>query len=176
VLFFQHPWRLAATLALFCTSAPAFQDALELKVKAAMLVTFTKFVTAPPVTGERQLTVCAMSGDPMIPVLRPMLAAQKVRDLPLQWVELKELPEKGVCDVLYVSSTVPDPALRRFLVQHYPGTLTVSDRPDFVRDGGMIGLVPDKDRLRFEINLAAARQANIQISSQLLALAVRVIQ
>ena len=49
--------------------------------------------------------------------------------------------------------------------------LTVSDIDDFARAGGMIGLVEAEQRIRFDINLATARQANLKLSSQLLKLA-----
>ena len=49
--------------------------------------------------------------------------------------------------------------------------LTVGDIADFAQEGGMIGLVEAEQRIRFNINLAAARQANLKLSSQLLKLA-----
>jgi len=49
--------------------------------------------------------------------------------------------------------------------------LTVSDIGDFARTGGMIGLVEADQRIRFDINLTTARQANLKLSSQLLKLA-----
>ncbi len=49
--------------------------------------------------------------------------------------------------------------------------LTISDIGDFAQAGGMIGLVETNQRIRFDINLAATRQANLKLSSQLLKLA-----
>jgi hypothetical protein len=49
--------------------------------------------------------------------------------------------------------------------------LTVSDIDGFCEAGGMIGLVPIQNRLGFEINLGAVRQAQLTVSSQLLKLA-----
>ena len=52
--------------------------------------------------------------------------------------------------------------------------LTISDEPDFVSRGGIIGLVTEGRRIRFDINLGTAREAQLQISSRLLQLARRV--
>ena len=52
--------------------------------------------------------------------------------------------------------------------------LTVSDMPGFTRGGGMIQFVIDGNRVRFEINLAAAKRAGLNLSSQLLKLAIAV--
>jgi hypothetical protein len=44
-------------------------------------------------------------------------------------------------------------------------------RAGFAQAGGMIGLVEAEQGIRFAINLAAARQSNLKLSSQLLKLA-----
>ncbi len=52
--------------------------------------------------------------------------------------------------------------------------LTVSDTFDFTRQGGMIQFVLDGNRVRFEINLAAAQRAGLTLSSELLKVAVAI--
>jgi len=52
--------------------------------------------------------------------------------------------------------------------------LTVSDAPDFLKRGGMIKFVLDSNRVRFEINLAAAKTAGLNLSSELLRVATAV--
>lgn len=49
--------------------------------------------------------------------------------------------------------------------------LTVSDAPGFAERGGVIELVPSDMRLGFEVNLEAAKRAELRLGSQLLALA-----
>ncbi|HEX5755164.1 MAG TPA: YfiR family protein [Arenimonas sp.] len=49
--------------------------------------------------------------------------------------------------------------------------LTISDAPGFAARGGVIELVPSDMRLGFEVNLAAAKRAELRLGSQLLALA-----
>jgi hypothetical protein len=52
--------------------------------------------------------------------------------------------------------------------------VTVSDKPDFIDQGGIIGLVQEDNHLSFEVNLDAARAVDIGISAQILKLAKRV--
>jgi len=52
--------------------------------------------------------------------------------------------------------------------------LTVSDIPHFVQRGGMIRFVPEDNRVRFEVNLGAAQDAGLILSSELLKVAVNV--
>ncbi len=49
--------------------------------------------------------------------------------------------------------------------------LTIGDSPNFARRGGIINFILVDDKVRFEINVEAAKQANINISSRLLSLA-----
>jgi hypothetical protein len=54
--------------------------------------------------------------------------------------------------------------------------LTVSDMPHFAERGGIIGLVNQQGRVRFEVNLKMAEQTPLLLSSELLKVAIRVIQ
>jgi hypothetical protein len=54
--------------------------------------------------------------------------------------------------------------------------LTVSDIPHFAERGGMIGLVNQEDRIRFEVNVAPIEDSGLTVSSELLKVALRVIR
>jgi hypothetical protein len=53
--------------------------------------------------------------------------------------------------------------------------LTVGEAPGFAEHGGVIRFVLEDNRVRFEVNVAAAHQADLTISSRLLTLA-RIVQ
>jgi YfiR/HmsC-like len=50
----------------------------------------------------------------------------------------------------------------------------VSDIPHFSERGGMIQFIPEGGRIRFEVNLEAADEAGLKLSSELLKVAVAV--
>ncbi len=50
-------------------------------------------------------------------------------------------------------------------------TLTVGEATGFAQRGGIINLMREENRLRFEVNVTAAAQTRLKISSKLLALA-----
>ena len=52
--------------------------------------------------------------------------------------------------------------------------LTVGDSDQFVRAGGMVGLVRSGDEIEIEVNLPALRSRHLDMSSRLLKLAVLV--
>jgi YfiR/HmsC-like len=75
------------------------------------------------------------------------------------------------CNILYVSSSeLPHLDELISIVKGIP-ILTVGDTPGFAMRGGVINLILDDDKVRFEVNVEAARRANLNISSRLLALA-----
>ena len=53
--------------------------------------------------------------------------------------------------------------------------LTVGETPGFAEHGGVIRFVLEDNRVRFEVNVEAAHQADLTISSRLLTLA-RIVQ
>ena len=83
--------------------------------------------------------------------------------------------EAAHCRILFVSyrSRKRFKALLTSVKQ--PNLLTVSDIPGFAERGGMIGLVNEEGRIRFEVNLAAVNDAGLTVSSELLKVAVKVV-
>ena len=49
--------------------------------------------------------------------------------------------------------------------------LTVAEQDTFLNDGGVIRFLNENNKVRFSVNLEAARAANLTISSELLKLA-----
>lgn len=89
----------------------------------------------------------------------------------------KEIEEIRKCHLLFICSS-EKPVLKEIinLVSGY-NILTVGDMQGFLESGGgVINFVVEEGKIRFEINAIAAAQAKLQIRSQLLRLARRVIE
>lgn len=79
--------------------------------------------------------------------------------------------ETGSCHLLYLPADLPgslDPYLR---AAEHSAMPTVSDHPDFIERGGIIGLALSSGRYRFDINLQSAKRAHLRLDVQLLKLA-----
>ncbi len=83
-------------------------------------------------------------------------------------------PQKD-CQILYVSSS--EMAHLGEAIQMLRGVpvLTIGETPGFAKNGGIINLVLEDNKVRFEVNVQAAKEADLNISSRLLALA-RIVQ
>ena len=150
----------------------------EYKVKAAFLYNFTLFVEWPAeaFTGnDSPLTVCILGKSPFgeaMDSLRGKMA--KKRKLVIR--QINRVEEMGNCHVLFVSTSEKMDLPNILAAVKNQNVLTVSDMDRFAQAGGIINFITLEDKVRFEINLKAAQQAGIRISSQLLKLARDVIE
>lgn len=147
----------------------------EYEVKAALIYTVTKFIDWPDPDGRSTSPLCiaVIGRDPFGNALdRIRGKLTKGRNITIK--RIKQAHEATGCDILFVSAS-EKANLPRILQQlkHHP-VLTISDQPGFCQSGGIINLVTVRNKVNFEINVAAAHQKGIRISSRLLRLAVRI--
>lgn len=166
---------LSIAIAALSVAPPAIaqgsDDLREARFKAAVVYNFARFANWPPSRFEDAAAPLVLCVDPA----EPLLAA--LNELDGRPVGSRRLRVKAArtfgqeCHVAYVSSFEAGPdhiaALRR------RGMLTVGESEDFARSGA-IGLVKVGRQVRFEINTAAAKEAGVTLSSQLMRLAVLV--
>ncbi|MGZ4827438.1 MAG: YfiR family protein [Terriglobales bacterium] len=166
---------VGASCAMALTSVVPAEQATEYQVKAAYLFNFAKFVTWPT-AAERtdpSFTVCVLGRDPFGSALETTVSGEKIRGKPVVLKRVATAKEASGCRIIFISSS-EEPKLKRVLSEMDPGTLTVSDMPHFVDNGGMIQFVPEGKRVRFEVNLTAAEKSGLALSSELLKVATNV--
>jgi len=87
-----------------------------------------------------------------------------------------QMSEMRKCHILFLCPS-EKPFLSRILPHlQKEGILLLGDTPGFLEAGGIVNLLMDGKKVRFEINLAAAGRAQLQIRSSLRRLAVRTIE
>jgi len=171
-------WRV-----LFCViliSLPSFaygqNSSRENLVKAVFLYNFAKFTDWPveAFSGPDAPILLSATGESMSKTLGQFEGKQiHKRD-----VELRDFATdpQYYSHILFISSSESKTAAKILAKIDSKPILTVSDIPDFIHKGGMIGLVKKDGRIRFEINFSATRKAGLRISSQLLLLATVVVR
>lgn len=156
--------------------APAAQPT-EYEVKAAYLFNFAKFVTWPGQAFDSPnapLTICIAGPDKFGASLDSLIAGERIGGRPIAAKRIAEPGDMGGCHIVFVGASEAARA-RSFLDSaHKRNALTVSDMPHFAERGGMIQFVLDGGRVRFDINLKAAQDAGLALSSELLKVAGRV--
>jgi uncharacterized protein DUF4154 len=153
----------------------------EYLIKAGFIFNFAKFVDWPPTTfaqPDSPIVIGILGTDPFGAIIDQIVQDKKIGGRGfvvkrLKWgTDLKDLKE---CKILFVGAS--ERVHIDELVQIVRGLpiLTVGETPGFAEHGGVIRFVLEDNRVRFEVNVEAARQAGLTISSRLLTLA-RIIQ
>jgi hypothetical protein len=145
----------------------------EYQLKAAFLYNFAKFVEWPtPAAGSRSPLVIVVFGrDPMGPALDQAVWGKTLNGRPFVVRHTNRVREVLPCHVLFVGA---DEVRRvREALQSVEGTgvLTMGESEDFLESGGTVRFVVENNKVRFVINLEAARRSGVRISSKLLSLA-----
>lgn len=149
----------------------------EYQVKAAFLFHFAQLVDWPADTnggGNHSLNFCVFDDDPQRHALQSTLEGKRIGERVLHVRQLSEPQNIPGCNILFLSR---DEAPRQSAILralHDQPILTVGETESFLSDGGMIRFHLEADRIRFDINLAAADSAHLKISSRLLLLATTV--
>jgi hypothetical protein len=150
----------------------------EYRSKAHFLATFPSFVDWPesvfPST-ESPFLICVRGDFSFGTSLaeRTRGASPHGRRVDVKWVH-KDQELRG-CHVLFVSRSESKHYAKLLQAVEGAGVLTVGETPDFLAAGGIISFAVEREALQFEINLVAADNARLKISSRLLVLARRVV-
>jgi hypothetical protein len=162
----------------------------EYQIKAAFVYNFIKFVDWPEgKTGDQNESVIIgiigkdPFGDSFEPITSKQIKGKKSLVIRFEGFEqLKKSNEAGKsidslrkCHLLFISSSEKENL--RDIIQYVKkyNVLTVGDMPNVLETGGIINFLVKENKVHFEVNLIAAKQANLRIRSQLLRLATRVI-
>ena len=145
----------------------------EYQLKAAFLYNFAKFVEWPAPAGGSQgpLVIVVFGPDPFGPALENMLWGKTINNRPLKVRRTSRLEEVLPCHLLFVSARERRRAPEVLKLAEEAGVLTVSEMEDFLELGGTVKFVAESSKVRFEVNLEAARRSGLRISSRLLSLA-----
>ncbi len=146
----------------------------EYQVKAAFLYSFAKFVEWPPdafKTPKDPILVCVLGHNPFGTSLNDVIRGKSIEGHAFAFRQVADAPDASACQILFVSSS-DGKRFRALIGRLKPaGILTVGEAQGFASGGGVINFKLDSGRVRFEINVEAAEQAQLHISSKLLSLA-----
>jgi hypothetical protein len=177
VLNHRRSWFAAIALTV-CTSAFAQTPPglVEANIKAVFLFNFAKYVTWPSVgMGERSpagIRICATTNDSFFTLLKAAVEGEDVDGKPLEPVALQGLDEARTCQILFVGDANSADGKAWLNAVKGRQVLTVGEGP--LNDDTVIAFIKDDNRIRFDINRAAAGRHNLSISSKLLRLARQV--
>jgi len=145
----------------------------ESQVKALFLYNFAKYIDWPATAFKTPGSpiVIGLYGDATLQSdLEAIVAGKTVDGHPIVVERIKHAADPGPCHILFIKAS---PALTPHVLQKLKAlpVLTVGESDDFIENGGMINFVMKDNKMRLAINLAAAQESNLRISSKLLGVA-----
>jgi len=174
-------WKAALLWAVICVLAVAPRHGFsqtdgdgEYRVKLAFLYNFAQFVQWPDSAFQNAnspLTLCVAGQDPFQGEIEQSLRGRAVGGHPIEIRRLRATDEPRACHMIFVPAGETRLAERILARVKGSSVLTVGETKGFADFGGIINLTLNQNKLRFEVNLDAATQTQLKISSRLLALA-----
>lgn len=155
------------------TSDEASESAItrEHQLKAAYLFNFAKFVKWPTDKNDDSLNFCMVGYTPIGPALERFMAGKRIQGKTPKIRHAANINQTNDCHVLFISQTEQSATARLAETIRNSSVLTVGETADFAEHGGIIEFTVVANKLRFAVNLEAARRARLVLSSKLLKLA-----
>jgi len=170
---------LAFALSLIgaCSLSAQSPKITEYQVKAAYLANFGRFIewpTSATVAKSESFNICVLGQDPFGADLDAAIAGETIGGAHLMAKRISRPQDAVDCRIVFISSSESGQWKEILAALRALSVLTVSDMSQFARRGGIIQFLLDGNRVRFDINLAATERVGLNLSSELLKLAVTV--
>src|SRR5437868_8530842 len=152
-------------------------DSSEYLIKAGFIYNFAKFVEWPAAAfsqADSPIVIGVLGADPFGSVLDHIVEDKKIGArgfIVKRYKWGKDLKDLKDCKILFISAS--EKAHIDEILQSVKGLpiLTVGETLGFAERGGVIRFTLEDNRVRFEVNVDAAHDADLNISSRLLTLA-----
>lgn len=168
------PTGVALLCIAFSVAAVSAQSVTEDQVKAAYLFNFAKFTEWPSEVfgkADAAMNFCLLGRSPVTDELDSSVRGKNIDGHMIVIRHLHAPEEIKGCHLVFLAANAGKQQQK--LVHFAKGTpvLLVAETSGFARAGGTINFVVENERLVFEVNINAAENSHLKISSKLLALA-----
>jgi hypothetical protein len=146
----------------------------EYQIKAKYLYNFTRYVNWPQEVfkGSASPYIIGIIGqDPFGIEIEKTVEGKNIKNRIFSVKRFNSESDLEYCHILFIG--LIDRTYQTRILNKIRGLsiLTVGNRVNFGRDGGIINFVKKKDQIRFEINTKVARESGLKISTKLLKMA-----
>lgn len=152
------------------TNGVSGQSAREDDLKAALVMSFSRFANWPSASLGTALTIEVLGRDELLAVLGRITAGKSIQGRVIQVRSQRSAGEQRSLRMLY-AGTLENKKLEECRAAAREGAvLTMGESPRFPLAGGMVRFIQEDGHLRFVVNLSALSQTGLNICSKLLRL------
>jgi len=149
-------------------------QALEMRVEAAFLYSFARFVEWPDDSGaptSTPVTFCVLGSAPVEDALEQSLVGKRINGHPVLARPIGRPEDALQCQIAFIGSDERNRMPAVLAALNGARVLTVADFEQFASHGGMIQLIKEGNKFRFAVNVDALIRHGLRASSKLLHLA-----
>jgi hypothetical protein len=162
---------LVALIATALAGAHATTINQEYQLKAVFLFNFLQFVDWPTDAFEdahSPFHVCILGGDPFGHDLDEVMSGEQLENRPILVERHADVADTTHCHLVFIAEDSATRRQRSLAALQSKPILTVGDADDFAARGGIIELDVANNRIKLLVNLQAASDAQLRLSSKLL--------
>ncbi|MCX6630788.1 MAG: YfiR family protein [Candidatus Solibacter sp.] len=152
----------------------------EYAIKAVFLYNLVKYTDWPPASPlsdpSAPIVLAVIGDDPFGAALDEAVRDRTVRGRPIVIVRTSDLKALKSVHVAFICASESGRAGELVSSLAVRSVLTVGDTESTARAGAAVNFIMVQGKVRFDVNQAAAKRRNIELSSQLLKLARRVLE
>jgi hypothetical protein len=165
---------LASSVSFASTALAPSPTSPEYMIKAAYLLNFARLIEWPGdafATRSSPITIGVLGSDPFGQGLDLTVEGKKISNRQILVKRLQWGQDLRQCQIVFISAA--DSSRIGELASRVGGlpVLIVSEGTDLAKRGATINFSIEDDRVRFEVNVEAAKRARLNISSQVLRVA-----
>ena len=165
------------TLLIILSSIAHLQNRPTIEeLKAVFVYNFLKFAEWPEEKENKHLNLCIIGKTPISEYIKS-LNKKRIQDKEIKVFEIKETEIKNIlqCQAIFLGEISEQNKKKILSKLKNKAILSISDQKEFVKQGGIIELLQEGNKLRFKVNFSLAQKSNLKISSRLLRLAKEVL-
>jgi hypothetical protein len=146
----------------------------EPTIKALFIYNFTKYVEWPVEKDHHNIIIGFYGPSAVVDELKKICLNKKVKDRTIEIRQANDVSEAEKCDIFFIPQNQND--VFKYLNEQLngKGVLIVTEEKGMAQKGASINIIELDNKVRFELNENAIKKSGLKISSQLLALAIKI--
>jgi hypothetical protein len=152
------------------TSVPGklYTDTQEYALKAAFVYRFIEYVEWENKNDSKTFEIAVLNESPITDMLIEIARDKKVKNKNMYVKEYYDLNDISFCNILFVSKNYNNPIESVIAKFSDKNVLIITEQIGYGVKGADINFLISENKLKFEVNLNAAKKARLKLSSQLL--------
>lgn len=153
-------------------STKTFTDTQEYALKAAFIYRFLEYVEWESNNKSNAFEIAVLNESPITGMLTEIAKDNTVKNKKMHIMEYDDLNEIGFCNILFVSQSYTNPIEAVISKFSNKNVLIITEQIGYGAKGAHINFLISENKLKFEVNLNAAKRSGLKCSSQLLGHAI----